>query len=101
MTVVHERCPKVVVSGTFNGMPVFDSLVHRWFECHNCHRTFMERLSWLGPYQRPTESGRTALLYAAVDGTFQAVGEDFGRNCQNVKIHVRRYCNTVQTDDLG
>ncbi|MFC4767572.1 ISL3 family transposase [Effusibacillus consociatus] len=100
-TYVHERCPRVVISGSFNGTPVYDSFVHRRFTCDNCHRTFMERLSWLEPYQQLTESGKTALLYTAADSTFKATGVDFGRSGQNVKVHVRRHYNSLQTDDFN
>ena len=55
----------------------------------------MERLSWLRPFQRLTESGKHALLYAAADGTFQSVGEDFGRSGQNVKVHLRRHVDVT------
>lgn len=98
-TSVHERHPKVVIAGTYNGAPVYDSFLHRRFKCGDCCRSFMERLTWLKPYQRLTEHGRTALLYAAADGTFQAVGEDFGRSGQNVKVHVRQHFNETRTDD--
>jgi transposase len=92
---VHEQVPKVVVSGTYNGTPIYDSFLHRRFKCKNCHRTFMDRVCWLFPFQRLTEPGKVALLYAAADGTFQTVGEDFGRSGQNVKVHVRRYYDQV------
>jgi len=96
---IHEYVPKVVNSGTYNGTPIYDSFLHRRFTCVNCSRTFMERLNWLHPYQQMTESGKNALLYAAADGTFQAVGEDFGRSGQNVKAHVRRnYEETVNAN---
>ncbi len=99
-TTVHDSSLKVVLSGTYNGTPVYDAFTHRRFECEACHRTFIERLSWLQPYQRLTESGRTALVYAAADSTLQAVGEDFGRSGQNVKVHVRRNHKVTETDDL-
>ncbi len=99
-TVVHEMCPKVIISGTYNGTPVYDSFLHRRFECDTCHRTFMERLSWLSPYQRLTDTGKAALLYATADGTFQAVGEDFGRSGQNVKVHLRRNSTLMEMNDL-
>jgi transposase len=95
-TVVHEYCPKVVIAGTYNGTPIYDSFIHRRFKCRNCYRTFMERLPWLRPHQRLTESGKNALLHAAAENTFQAVGEFFGRSGQNVKVHVRRNCQTLQ-----
>lgn len=98
-THVHEQVPKTVISGTYNGTPIYDSFLHRRLECENCHRTFMERISWLPPYQRLTESGRNALLYATADGTFQAVGEDFGRSGQNVKVHVRRNYKDAVSDE--
>lgn len=88
---INEYVPKVVISGTYNGTPIYDSFSHRRFTCENCSRTFMERLSWLGPSQQMTEPGKTALLCAAAEGTFKAVGEDFGRSGQNVKVHVRRH----------
>jgi len=99
-TTVHEYHPKVVISGTYNGTPISDYFIHRRFQCNGCHRTFMERLSWLKPYQRLTESGRTALLYSISDSTFQAVGEAFGRSGQNVKVHLRRYDQAAQADDV-
>lgn len=98
-THVHEQVAKTVISGTFNGTPVYDSFFHRRLKCLYCCRTFMEPLHWLAPYQRLTETGRTALLYAAADGTFQSVGEDFGRSGQNVKVHVRRHYEETFSDE--
>lgn len=100
-TSIHEYHAKVVTGGTYNGTPIYDSFLHPRYKCDNCSRTFMKRLHWLKPYQRLTESGRTAMLYAVADGTFQAVGEDFGRSGQNVKVHVRNHFRENGVDGLN
>jgi transposase len=99
-TVVHEYCAKVATAGSYNGSPIYDSFIHRRFKCGNCHRTFVERLPWLHLHQRLTEAGKNALLHAAAESTFQAVGEDFGRSRQNVKVHVRHHCQASQDSHL-
>ncbi|MEI3612649.1 hypothetical protein [Pseudogracilibacillus sp. SO30301A] len=90
-TKVHEYHPKWVVAGTHNNTPIIDHFNHCRFACDVCHHTFMEPLSWLKPYQRITEIGHEALLYATADCTFKAVGEAFGRSGQNVRIHVLKH----------
>ncbi|MFD1067314.1 hypothetical protein [Oceanobacillus locisalsi] len=87
-TKVHEYHPKQVIAGSHNDTPIIDHFHHRRFVCDSCHRTFMEPLSWLKPYQRITEIGCRTLLYRSADCTFKAVGEAFSRNGQNVRIHV-------------
>lgn len=87
-TKVHEYHPKQVIAGSHNDTPIMDYFHHRRFVCDYCHRTFMEPLSWLKPYQRMTEIGYKALLHATADRTFKAVGEAFDRSGQNVRVHV-------------
>lgn len=87
-TKVHQYHPKQVISGSHNDTPIFDHFNHRRFACDVCRHTFMEPLSWLKPYQRITEIGNKALLYATADRTFKAVGEAFDRSGQNVRVHV-------------
>ena len=50
------------------------------------------------PFQRMTEGGNLALLYATSDRTFQAVGEVFERSGQNVKVHLMHHFMDTQFD---
>lgn len=98
-TKVHEYHPKEVIAGSHNDTPIIDHFNHRRFVCDVCHRTFMEPLPWLKRYQRITDTGHQALLYATADRTFKAVGEAFDRSGQNVRIHVLE--NYLEQPDLA
>lgn len=74
-TSIHEYHPKVIIGGTHNGTPIYDSFLHRRFVCKNCPRTFMERLPWLGEHQRMAEPARRAMFHAIAESTFKAVGK--------------------------
>ncbi|MHB9038987.1 MAG: ISL3 family transposase, partial [Armatimonadota bacterium] len=86
-SVVHEYHPKCVTSGTYNGAPVYDTFVHRRLAC-GCGRTFMEPLPWLPRYQRMSTDAERVMCLSVSDGTFQSVGQAFGRTGQNVRTHV-------------
>jgi len=52
---VHEVITKKVRDRSVFGKQCWLHLHHRRFFCENCDRTFMERLSWLHPYERYTK----------------------------------------------